>query len=75
MGDPPPGPLTRRGANPRVVPNLPFVTVNKRNQFEAPLSSSSVIYSICPLFRCFGRGVAAGAGNLPRGLRTPLGLR
>lgn len=30
----------------RAVPNLPFITVNKQNQFEAPLSSGSVIYNI-----------------------------
>lgn len=46
----------------RAAPNLPFITVNKQNQFEAPLSGGSVIYNTRSLVPCLGRGVAAGAG-------------
>lgn len=46
----------------RAVPNLPFFTVNKQYQFKAPLSSGLVIYNICSLVPCLGRGGAAGAG-------------
>lgn len=42
--EPPPPHMGRRYL--RAVPNLPFITVNKQNQFEAPLSSGSVIYNI-----------------------------